>query len=263
MADLLNRFRYRAIMFTSTRPALYYGLRRISGKLDSRCIAADTDLVIEGYPRSANSTTRTGFIDRQPGLVKLAHHLHQPAQLLRAVQWGIPAVMLIRSPQPAALSVIALRLESERRKGVKGVYVPDFLMVLRRWLTFYRATLPVTDNLVIAPFEEVTANISTMIHAVNTRFGTAFSAGPPLRALEKLGYHTQATQGYHALPTALRDEIKSRLKDDFARQLEDSPRLCAMLEEANALHREVLKRHELSRLSAVAPQVLPGDQPSK
>jgi hypothetical protein len=134
---------------------------------------------------------------------------------------------------------------------------------LTRWCTFYRATLPHTNDLVIAPFEEVTADISTMINAVNNHFGTAFAAGPPLRVREKLGYHTEAKHGYHALPTALRDQIKNKLEDDFALQLEDSPRLRSMLEEANALRREVLKRHELSRISSIALQTAPPIQPSQ
>jgi hypothetical protein len=195
--------------------------------------------------------------------VKLADHLHQPAQLLRAVQWDIPAVMLIRSPQDAVLSHFALAEEAQLREGSQQHHMPSLFDEFSRWCTFYRSTLPHTDRLVIAPFEEVTANISTMIHAVNIRFGTAFVAGPPLRAREKLGYHTESTQGYHALPTALRDEIKSRLKEDFARQLEDSLRLRRLFEVANSLHREVLKRHERSRVSSVDPQTRPCDQPSQ
>lgn len=261
MVGLVHRVR-RAVNFTSTRPTLYYGLRRAAGRLDQRCIATDTDIVIEGYPRSANSTTAQGFIDRQPTPVRVAHHLHQPAQLLRAVQWEIPAVMLIRSPQAAVLSTIALAEEAQRREG-RQRYVPGFMEALSRWCTFYRATLPHTNDLVIAPFEEVTADISTMINAVNNHFGTAFAAGPPLRVREKLGYHTEAKHGYHALPTALRDQIKNKLEDDFALQLEDSPRLRSMLEEAHALRREVLKRHELSRISSIALQTVPPDQPSQ
>lgn len=250
MASLFDPAR-RVLGFISTRPALYYGLRRATGKFDQRCVATDTDIVIEGYPRSANSTTTRGFIDRQPAPVQVAHHLHQPAQLLRAVQWGIPAVMLIRSPQDAVLSNIALAEEGQRREG-RQRYVPSFVEALGRWCGFYRATLPHTDELVIAPFEEVTADISSMIQTVNNHFGTAFAAGPPLRVRDKLGYHTEAKHGYHALPTALRDQIKRSLNHEFARQLEDSPRLCRLLEDADALHREILKRHELSRTPSVA-----------
>jgi hypothetical protein len=113
--DFHRRARHRAVTFASTRPALYFGLRRATGTLDALCIAPDTELVIEGYPRSANSTTVYGFLDRQPMPVKVAHHKHHAAQLLRAVERSVPAVMLIREPCAASLSNLALAEEARRR----------------------------------------------------------------------------------------------------------------------------------------------------
>lgn len=249
---MLNLLKTDLLRSISTRPSLYYGMRRLTGRFDSRCITRNTDLVIEGYPRSANSFTRTEFRNRQQISVKLADHLHVPAQLLRAVQWDIPAVMLIRSPQQSVISRCALILEAERREG-RVLYVPSFVQCLKGWLAFYQATIPHTDNIVIAPFEEVTADISTIIREVNTRFGTAFADGPAtFSSKEKLGYHTEAKKGYHALPTALRDGIKTKLQGDFLRQLEDSSRFRSMLDEANAMHREVLSRHEPYRVTSVS-----------
>jgi len=127
--------RYRAVTFASTRPALYYGLRDMTGPRDALCIQPDTELVIEGYPRSANSTTAYGFLDRQPRTVKLAHHKHHAAQLLRAVELGVPAVMLIRRPKEAALSNLALREEARRRGGREQRQAQlGYINVLSAWL---------------------------------------------------------------------------------------------------------------------------------
>lgn len=233
--DLARHVREHAVTFTSTRPWLYYGLRQVTGNLNEWCVAPDTELVIEGYPRSANSTTAFGFLDRQPGPVKLAHHKHHVAQLLRAVEWGLPAVMLIRAPQQAVLSFLALDEEIQHRETIRPPGKIGFAKALQAWLVFYRAALPYTQGMVIAPFEEVTADISIMIRAVNARFGTAFAAGPPLR---------ETKLGYHAMPNHLRREIKSKLEEDFARKLESSSRLRSMLNAANALHHELIVQHE-------------------
>lgn len=199
----------------------------------------DTDIVIEGYPRSCNSWAAVGFVDRQPpGPLKLAHHKHHAAQLLRALQWGIPAVMLIRDPKEAVLSWVALREEEQHRDG-GWFYKPSFSEALGDWIAFYRAVLPYCDRLVIAPFEEVKADIPSMIRAVNARFSTSFAAGPLLR---------QRNFTFHALPNPLRNQIKCGLQEDFNRELERSDRLRTMLDEANGLYREILMRHESSRV---------------
>lgn len=235
--DIRRRARHRAVTFASTRPTLYYGLRRATGTFDELCITSDTDLVIEGYPRSANSTTVHGFLDRQPEPVKVAHHKHHAAQLLRAVERGLPAVMLIREPVVASLSNLALAEEAVRHGGGRRRGTIGYTEALAGWLAFYRALLPHLDSLVVAPFDQVTTDIDAMIEAVNTHFGTAFAAGPPLRIREK-------PLGWHATPNPMREDIKRDLHAGFDRALERSARLRAMMDEASELHREVIARHE-------------------
>jgi hypothetical protein len=48
LKDMHRRTRYRAVTFVSTQPKLYFALRRTTGMLDDFCIAADTELVVEG-----------------------------------------------------------------------------------------------------------------------------------------------------------------------------------------------------------------------
>jgi hypothetical protein len=108
--SILRRSKFHLVTLVSTRPALYYGLRQISGTMDHLCVRDDTELVIEGYPRSANSTTAYGFLDRQSRPVRVAHHKHHAAQLLLASKRGLPAVLLIRKPEQAIISNLALVL---------------------------------------------------------------------------------------------------------------------------------------------------------
>ena len=90
IAAIPRRARFRAVTYLSTRPALYYGMRRITGRFDGQCVRPETEIVIEGFPRSANSTTVHRFLERQPGPVRIAHHKHHAAQLQRATRGGCP-----------------------------------------------------------------------------------------------------------------------------------------------------------------------------
>ena len=58
-----------------------------------------TQLVIEGYPRSANTYAVVAFAAVQPERPRIAHHLHVAAQVLAAVDRDIPTMVLIRRPQ--------------------------------------------------------------------------------------------------------------------------------------------------------------------
>ena len=78
----LRSLKYRATIWGSAPPTLYYGLRRVTGRFDKLCVTENTHIVIERYPRSANSTKTHGFIDRQVDDVRLAHRKHHVAQLL-------------------------------------------------------------------------------------------------------------------------------------------------------------------------------------
>lgn len=237
---LLLQSRYRLVTFISTRPKLYYGVRHISGTLDHLCISRDTELVIEGYPRSANSTTAYGFLDRQSRPVKLAHHKHHAAQLLRAADWNIPAVMLIRRPREAVLSNLALRYEAQLRAGKPSNAKLTYEQVIDSWLGFYSSVELILDKLVVAPFEEVTQDISGMIQQVNARFGTKFQDRPSVQVREK-------PLGWHAMPTDLRMTIKEELDDGMAETLKRSARLRRKLERANELHRKILAHYENRR----------------
>jgi hypothetical protein len=215
----------------------------MTGTMDHLCVREDTELVIEGYPRSANSTTTYGFLDRQPRLVKVAHHKHHAAQLLFAAKHNIPAVMLIRRPEQAILSNLALVLEAQQRNPQTKKGTLTFSDVLSSWLAFYRAVEHHTDHFVIAPFEEVTQDIGSMIRQVNEKFGTDFLdksiTKEPVQAL-----------GWHATPNKLRNEIKINLSEEFTKALKKSAKLRNMLDEANALHKRIITLHKQQNLSA-------------
>ena len=239
MMENVTRWRHRAVhravMALSTRPALYYGARAITGSMDHQCIHRNTELVIEGYPRSANSTTVHGFLERQERSVRVAHHKHHAAQLIRAAQWGIPAIALIRKPHETILSNLALAEEGRRRTGRMGRgNALTFDDAAKGWLTFYQAILPHGDKFVVAPFERVTCDLEGVIDDVNKRFGTSFRSSPAVLT-------PQHELGWHALPNPVRREVKVDLEEVFQRMLSMRPRLAALIDRCDALYGRLIR----------------------
>ena len=217
MNETVQQWRHRAahygVTWLSTRPALYYGIRRALRQTDGLCVSRSTELVIEGFPRSANSTTVYGFIALQDRPVAVAHHKHHAAQVLRAVRWGIPVVVLVREPADTVVSLLALAEEGRVRTGRTGrgnaLSLSD---VAWAWLCFYEAVLPMRTKVVVARFADVTRDLAGMIAEVNMRYGTTFRTGPLLRTEESTDL------GWHALPNEVRLAIKNDLWDRLKKE---------------------------------------------
>jgi hypothetical protein len=67
-------------------------------------VGSETELVIDGYTRCATTFAVYAFQLAQERPVRVAHHLHAPAQLIVAAKMGIPVLALIREPREAILS---------------------------------------------------------------------------------------------------------------------------------------------------------------
>lgn len=133
----------------------------------SKVVSRETALVIEGYPRSGNTYARVALELAQRSPVKLAHHLHAPAQVLAAAKLGVPCLVLIREPEAAVLSQVV----REPRLTVG--------QALRSYGRFHEAIEPVREAFTLARFETVTADFGRVIEAVNARSRTRFDTLPP------------------------------------------------------------------------------------
>lgn len=127
-------------------------------------IAHDTEIVIEGFPRSANTFAVVAFEQAQGNReVRVAHHLHAEAQVLEGVARGLPVIVLIRRPEDAIRSLkVALPEQSAER-------------LLDLYLRFYRVVENVRDKVVISEFTRTTSRFGTVISQVNERFGTDYA----------------------------------------------------------------------------------------
>jgi hypothetical protein len=195
-------------------------------------LAPDTDLLIEGYPRSANSFAVAAFQMAQDGQVRVAHHVHAPAHVLSAVRAGCPALVLVREPEEAALEVVVARPTRTVRQALRG------------WIRFYRPLVSASAGFVIGSFSEVTVDFGSVIRTVNQRFGTVFREFTHTEervqaCFEAMDAYWRERVGRGEMlerlvgrPSPLRDELKETLRPEL-----DDRRVARIRAEAHELYR--------------------------
>ncbi len=113
--------------------------------------------------RSANTFTTVAFQLSQPRPVRLAHHLHAPAQVIAGARRGIPVLMPVRAPRDAVISGVIRAPQLSLRQALDG------------YRRFHEAVLPYRDSCHVATFEQVTTDLGAVIDRLNERFGTAYA----------------------------------------------------------------------------------------
>ena len=123
----------------------------------------DTEIVIEGFPRSGNTFAMTAFEFAQGRPCSISSHIHASSVIKRAIERGIPVIVLVRKPVDAAISFeIMLRHSVPASQG------------LAYYARFYEDLLPFRDSIVIASFETATSDFGKIIDAVNEKYSTSF-----------------------------------------------------------------------------------------
>lgn len=240
-------WRFQAKTFLSTRPSLYFPLYRRKQNHSGLLVTRETDLCVDGYPRSANSFATSAIqAAQQPEPISIAHHTHVAANLMQACEWGVPAVMLIRAPKDAIVSFTALRQEVMSREQGQNEPIPflPFAIQVDAWIAFYQSLLPYRDQLVIAPFPAVVSDMGAVINAINGKYETDFTR---FEHTEDNVAAVHARRGYHAGPSEHRAQIKRDTKEVFQTEVREHPDLQERLEYAVALYE---KWERLSMLPA-------------
>jgi hypothetical protein len=121
-----------------------------------------TRVVIEGFPRSANTHCVAYFMHAGIHPDFIASHQHAAAQFFLARKYAKPAILIIRAPQDAILS---LRI---RRPDV------DTDALVREYCAFHRLAYSLKEAVLIARFETVVDHITDVISKLNKKFDTDF-----------------------------------------------------------------------------------------
>jgi hypothetical protein len=125
-------------------------------------VGPGTEAVIDGYTRAASTFAVYAFQLSQPRPVRLAHHLHAPAQLMEAARRGLPTIMVVREPRGAVLSQMV------REPDV------DLLDALFAYRRFHHSLMSYRDAFVVTDFPETTQRFGDVVRRTNLRFGTDF-----------------------------------------------------------------------------------------
>jgi hypothetical protein len=229
--EILRSIAYSLRYFVNAYPALYSPLVWLRHRGDEHwVVGSGTDLVIEGMGRSGNTFAVDAFQSVQSTPVRLVHHTHSAAQVIRAARLGRPALVIVRDPAEVVVSQMILR-------GI-GAGPP-----LRAWIRFHRRLLPFRHRIVVATFEDVTSDLGAVIHRVNDSFGTRFGEFEHTpenvqRVFEGIEERNRKRFGgagevrWVAKPTAEREQVKREVRIGYG-----APRLARSRARANAVYR--------------------------
>lgn len=218
-------------------PALFYPFcRAYFPNQKINIVQKDTQIVIEGFPRSANTFAGIAFSQSQPETVKMAHHLHAAAQVIRAVEWKIPTLVLLRNPKDAVLSCITI--------------FPQYSIyrALAYYISFYSAICDYSDSYIIGEFEEVTKNFGEIIKRINAKFNTNFAVWENTPANKQKVYDIMGGRINTSFPSKIL-KIENNAEEERRKKLIEeiqSNKYSAMLEEANQIY-QIFKKTALTQ----------------
>lgn len=144
----------------SLHPWPYLALAR--WKSGHSVLGPETELVVDGFTRSAGTFAAIAFQLAQDDHVRVAHHMHAAGALVAAGRRGVPVLLTVRAPEPTILSAMVRE---------PGIPVGQWL---RTYIAFHERLLPHRACFVVATFDEVTSDLGDVIDRLNARFGTRF-----------------------------------------------------------------------------------------
>lgn len=197
-----------------------------------RRITDDTEIVIEGFPRSGNTFAFFALRFAEGREVNIASHVHTPSQVKLAVSQRFPTLVVIRKPIDVITSLL-----------IAAPHV-RFHAAINEYIHHYGEILPSSDRFVIATFDDVTTDFGEVTARVNDRFGTRFAEFDPtadnteavFAAIEENHRVLHGgTENVVPRPSARRQAEKAWLIEQLA-----GPAYKASLEEADAVYDDYL-----------------------
>ena len=164
MISKRNALRFYFVNLVKYNWPLFQLYRKFSynKSIGMRLVKKDSQIVIEGFPRSANSYLNRVFKATNPE-VRRAHHIHSPFQFRIGYKLGIPLVLIIRKPKEVVQSM---------QVAYKGINPNE---ILKKYILFHRMLYPIRKKILIVSFEEVINDSSLVLKRINERFRTSYN----------------------------------------------------------------------------------------
>jgi hypothetical protein len=162
--DLRRReFQHRARTVISEYPIYLGFVRRFHAAGSGKVLADDTEIMIDGYTRSASTFAVMAFQMAQPKPVRVARHLHSSAHLIAAAQQRLPTILCVRDPKPTVLSSVAREAH---------VTMGNALWAYAR---FHEQIYAYRSSFLVADFEDITNDFGEVTKRCNDKFRTNFA----------------------------------------------------------------------------------------
>lgn len=188
-----------------------------------------TDMVIEGYPRSSNSFAiwMLHVLEGETFRLKIGHHTHDIDNLRLAAHFGKPSAVLIRAPEDAILSFM--------------IYADVAVdAATNRYQRFYDGTLALETMPLVLPFEMVTRDFNQVVDRINALTGESIPRSKDLEADTARAYemareraddiHAGKVVEQIAIPSAERETIKAAKRAEVQAYLAERPEIAALYE---------------------------------
>lgn len=211
------------------RSTFLFKIYQLLGINQDRVVTPATRLVIEGAARTATTFAYYSFLHAQPEPLRVAYHIHLPAQILKAIELRVPVLVIVRAPREAVASAV-----------VREPYMST-KVYLERYLVLYRALEPLIGKFVVADYREVVCEFPSVIERINTRYDCDFSV-PTASAqmddtvaacLKERDYQFGGGQLQSYLPNKLKQIAKARV--NFSRHQR-------LLDQCEGLYQRYLNR---------------------
>ena len=231
---LVNRYCSELIGMS---PSLYVGVMRYRMRNThayKQIVSRDTKLLVEGFPRCANSFAVMA-IRSVNDPIRIATHLHSTAHILKGIKYNLPTLVVIRNPDAAIPSVLALGVQLGKAKHIlenesaKIAYVRYWTAYFHR---FYERLCPYRDKFILAEFNETIKDLNQFILAINKKY--ALNLVEFNHTKENVDAIFSATK-VHLSPSSEREE----LKEAFTRAYFDEENI-KLRNQANATYAKIL-----------------------
>lgn len=199
------------------------------------------DLLLDGYPRSANSYI-FNFLDQFHEDVRCVHHSHASATLKMARRFGVPSFVLLRDPLDAVTSNVI-------RSGGNLAYHEA------HYAQYYGYVREHQDEFTVVPFEAAITDPAGVLERIEHALGLSPADPSPdeieaanrriedhLEHLADAKYGDEA-EDKKAVPDEDRDREKARVRAELADREE--------MDELRELYRAILD--EADRVEAAVP----------
>jgi len=198
-----------------------------------RQIRPETQIVIEGVPRSGNTFAffALTYAEQQAGRdINIASHVHTPSQVKLAVTERFPTLVVIRKPIDQLTSLL-----------IAAPHV-RFEAAIKEYIHHHRELLPFRERFVIGSFPEVTKDFGAVTQRVNEMFATDFACFDPTEenteavfALIEENHRVLHGGTENVVPRP--SDLRKAEKDWLVEQL-SAPAYVGLMEEADAVYAE-------------------------